>query len=184
MIEYDGSKCTPHGQTRCAICQAMAAKGRRPSSPEMPPPSIAGGPPPDIEGLGNVRDREPKTVEEANTDYDKILAEVEQMRLKPDAGMIESLKAPSPFVAQVAQPGQVNTFARDAFATLPTDDSHASKVLRAAAAFASAAQAWAQELAYVEKIKKVLLTAEMELDKVTINKNVAEIELKKLVAGE
>ncbi len=183
MIEYDGTKCTPHGQTRCAICQAMAAKGRRPSSPEMPPPSIAGGPPSDIEGLGNVRDREPKTIEEANTDYDKILAEVEAARganALLGAPGIETVLKP----ASKAEQAQVNTFARDAFATLPTDDSHASKVLRAAAAFASAAQAWAQELAYVEKIKKVLLTAEVELDRVTIEKNQAEIELKKLVAGE
>ncbi len=177
MVEYDGSKCTPHGQTRCAICQAMAAKGRRPSSQEAPPQSIAGGPPPDIEGLGNVRDREPKTVEEANTDYDKILAEVNAMK---------EVEQPNVRISSgqtIAQPGQVNTFARDAFATLPTDDSHASKVLRAAAAFAGAAQAWAQELAYVEKIKKVLLTAEVQLNKASFEKGNAEEELKKLVAG-
>ena len=130
-----------------------------------------------------MRDREPKTVEEANTDYDKILAEVEAMKGKKAEEWESTPEAPTR-PRQVAQPGQVNTFARDTFATLPTDDSHASKVLRAAAAFASAAQAWAQELAYVEKIKKVLLTAEVQLNKASFEKGNAEEELKKLVAGE
>ncbi len=172
-------RCDAHNQTRCVLCQALAAKGKKPTATVVagPPPEIAGGPPADFEGL-SVRDREPKTVEEANTDYDRILAEVNALK-DPEQPNVRI----SPGQA-VVQPGQVNTFARDTFSTLPGDDSRASKVLRAAAAFAGAAQAWAQELAYVEKIKKILLTAEVELDRVTIEKNQAEIELKKLVAGE
>jgi hypothetical protein len=173
MVEYDGSKCQPHSIVRCAICLALSAKGRKPA-PQAPPPQITGAPPADIEGL-SVRDRLPTTIEEANTDYDKILAEVNSLK-QP-----EVLVSPS---QNIAMPGQPNTFARDTFQTLPTDDSHASKVLRAAAAFAGAAQAWAQELAYVEKIKKVLLTAEAELGRVTAEKTDAENELRKLVAGE
>jgi hypothetical protein len=163
----------------------MAAKGRRPSSQEAPPQSIAGGPPADIEGLGNVRDREPKTVEEANTDYDKILAEVNEMKGKKAEEWESTVEEPTrPRKNNQAQQGSVDVLTyRDTFSTLPTDDSHASKVLRAAAAFAGAAQAWAQELAYVEKIKKVLLTAEVQLNKASFEKGNAEEELKKLVAG-
>lgn len=174
MIEYDGSKCEPHGITRCVTCMGMTAKGRKPVSkaPTAPPSEIVGGPPPDIEGMGSVRDREEKTPEEINTEYDKILAEVNAMRLEPGA------------IIEVPQPGNVDPFRRDTFATLPVDDSHASKVLRAAAEFASAAQAWAQELAYVEKVRKILLTAEAQLGKVSAEKDKTEQVLKQLVTGE
>ena len=77
-------RCDKHQLTRCVICESMARRGQSPVSAPVsaPPSSISGGPPPDIEGLGNVRDREPKTIEEANTDYDKILAEVEALSEK------------------------------------------------------------------------------------------------------
>jgi len=160
----------------------MAASVRSANNPlpQKAPPEIAGGPPPDIEGLGNVRDREPKTVEEANTEYDKILEEINAAKaanaLLGVPGIVRAIMK--------EEPAPANTFTRDTFSTLPTDDSHASKVLRAAANFAGAAQAWAQELAYVEKVKKILLTAEAELGRVTCEKIDAETELKKLVAGE
>jgi len=176
MIEYDGSRCEPHGQVRCITCMALAAKGKKPApKPTAPPPEITGAPPADLEGL-SVRDREPKTQEEVNTEYDKILAEVNALRTAAPGIMVE-FSGPNP-------PMVVNQFARDTFETLPTDDSHASKVLRAASEFACAAQAWAQELAYVEKVKKILLTAEAELSRVTKKKTEAEDKLKQLVTGE
>jgi uncharacterized protein YbjT (DUF2867 family) len=173
MVEYDGSKCQPHGQTRCILCMA-ASKRKGETVVKAAPPEITGAPPADIEGLGNVRDR---VVEEAQaefmTDYDKIIAEMNQRPAD---------QKPAEIVQ--AQPGLVDPFQRDTFSTLPTDDSHASKVLRAAAKFASTAQSWAQELAYVEKCRKIVLEAEAELSKATKDKEDAERELKELVTGE
>jgi hypothetical protein len=168
MIEYNSTKCEQHNQVRCAICQAMAAKGSKPGVPKPAAPSqITGEPPADLEGL-SVRDRIPATVEEANTDYDKIVAEVNEF------------KQANAFIT----PGQIVANNIDFFATLPVDDSHASKVLRAAAAFAEVAAKWARVLATTERIKKDLLVAQATLDAVTIEKNVSELELKKLVSGE
>jgi len=70
------------------------------------------------------------------------------------------------------------------FAVLPVDDSHAAKVMRAAAEYASAAKQWAERLAQVEKIKAELLKQEMRLDNAVKAKDEAEAELKKLVNGE
>ncbi len=176
MIEYDGSKCTAHGQTRCALCASRAAK----NTTQLAAPSvITGGPPADIEGF-SVRDRLPKTPEEANTEYDKIKAEVDQLNLNRPA-VTQLLESSSETKFNVTLDP---TFVRDTFSVLPTDDSHASKVLRAAAQFAGAAQAWAQALAYLEKVKKIVMAAEVETSKACFEKDDAEQELKKLVTKE
>lgn len=182
MIEYDGSKCTPHSQTRCSICAAQAFKGKKPIIPASPPPDIAGGPPADIEGL-SVRARLPQTAEEVNTEYDKILAEVNEMKAskqEPDLGGPIEGTGPVALTKRAFYPGGQSLFVRDTFSTLPVDDSHASKVLRAAAKFSSAVQSWAQELAYVEKIKKALMEAEVALNKASFEKNNAEEGLNSL----
>jgi hypothetical protein len=181
MIEYDGSKCTPHGQTRCSLCASKAFK--KPFVPAFgtpAPPEIAGGPPSDFEGL-SVRARLPETPEEVNTDYDKIKAEVDALNSAKSQSWESTPEAPTrPRQYVLPGPSPTNFFTRDTFSTLPTDDSHASQVLRAAAEFAGTAQSWAQELAYVEKIRRELLVAEAVLMGAVKNMARAEEELKKL----
>lgn len=165
MIQYDGNKCDKHQQTRCVLCLA-AARGTVPQAPiaTLPPAVITGGPPPDIEGLGNVRDRLPQTVEEANTDYDNILAEVNAIKAKPP-----SLELGLP---------QVNSMR---FSTLPTDDSHASQVMRAAAKYAETATTFALCLAETERVKHLIFEAEAKQNIADKALRSAEEELKKLI---
>lgn len=177
MIQYDDSKCDKHGQKRCVLCMAAAAKGGATVSQAVvagpPPSSISGGPPENIEGLsGSVRDRIPVTVEEAETDYDKILAEVKTLKDEPISAGSVNLKQ-----AQERQNNQLP------FATLPTDDSHASKVMCAAAKYAEAAKSWAVLVADTEKIKRTLIEAEAKLNSATEARIDAEDELKKLING-
>lgn len=192
MVEYDGSKCTPHDQTRCVTCMALAAKGKKPTAvsdaqykkdwdaahPNVTPPaSMAGGPPPDIEGLGNVRDRVSEPVTQEETDYDRIVKEMNQVQVAaPDV-----LSAPY----DLKGPGQssgLHAYA-ESFETLPVDDSHTSKVVRAAAQYAKTTKVWAQTLAQVEKIKVELLKAEASLEVAKNEKEQAEQDLKFLVTG-
>jgi hypothetical protein len=184
MIEYDGSKCQPHGQTRCALCQAMAAKGFKPAAPAPPPATITGGPPPDIEGLSSVRDRLPETVEEANTEYDKILAEVNALKADKGEKRESTLEEPTrPRQPNVRiSPGQTMLLdPKQSFAALPTDDSHASKVMRAAAKYAEASKDYAIQLTEVEMIKQNLLKAETWLNAAIRSRIDTEEELKKLI---
>jgi hypothetical protein len=82
-------------------------------------------------------------------------------------------------------PGQfIEVFKVQDFQALPTDDSHASKVVRAAAAFAGASQLWALELSNVETLKADLLKAQAKLDAALFAKVDAEAKLKDLVNGE
>lgn len=174
MIQYDDSKCDKHSQKRCVLCMAAAAKGGATVSQAVvagpPPTSISGGPPENIEGLsGSVRDRIPVTVEEAETDYDKILAEVNAFKV---AGFV---------AAPQAQPGPELAPAKS-FATLPADDSHASKVMRAAAKYAEAATNFALRLAEAERVKQLIFKAEAEQNVADAALRQAEAELKSLVS--
>ena|SRR5208282_2844770 len=171
MIEYDGSKCQPHNLTRCAICLARAANGLKPAAPSTPPASFSGGPPENIEGLSTgPRDRLPETIEEANTDYDKILAEV------------NAIKAGAPSLEQgKPQPGSTPDPTKVSFDILPVDDSRASKVMRAAAAYAKFATIYAQKLAAVEGVRQQLMRVEAELGMATKDKDASESELKRIV---
>jgi hypothetical protein len=69
------------------------------------------------------------------------------------------------------------------FDVLPVDDSHASKVMRAAAAYAKATNAYALELANVERLKGLLMAAEAHLHNAENEKQHHENELKTLVNG-
>ncbi len=164
-------KCVKHQLARCGICAAAAAKGTVPQpAASMPaPPSITGGPPENIEGL-SVRDRLPQTVEEANTDYDKILAEVTAIKANQPSAELG-----------FSQPERTDREVPVGFQTLPTDDSHASKVMRAAAKYAEAARIYAVWVADTEKIKRTLIEVEAKLQAAIAARLEAEDELKKLI---
>ncbi len=196
MEAYNDTKCE-HFQlaARCPLCMAKA--GRMPQV-AAPPTSITGGPPPDIEectpslrskvdgpapadlipewekplppGVNGVNDL--GNTRAAQKQMDTISADVEYH--------VPSVPATLP-----AHCGQVLRVVPGAiFDTLPTDDSHASKVVRAAAEYAKLSNNWALQLSGVEKIKSELLIAQATLDKTTMEKNKAEAELKSLVNGE
>jgi hypothetical protein len=185
MIQYDGSKCDKHQMVRCVLCMAAAARGiatgshPQPVAITPPPTAITGGPPENIEGLStSVRDREPVTPEEVNTEYDKILAEVNDLKREPsDLGGPIRGTFPGQIIPVITQD------AKRPFATLPVDDSHASQVVRAAAKYAEAATTFALRLAEAEKVKQMVSKAQAEQDAAGLALREAEAELKKLVGG-
>jgi len=69
------------------------------------------------------------------------------------------------------------------FDTLPTDDSHASQVMRAAAAYAKAAKMYAIDVAEFTAAKEHLNTLQCRLSVSEKMRDKAEAELKTLVAG-
>jgi hypothetical protein len=175
MIAYDGSKCDKHQIVRCVLCMAAAARGTGPQPVAITPPptAITGAPPENIEGLStSVRDREPATPEEVNTEYDKILAEVNVAKAAKEAKAQNWESSP-----------EEPTRPRKPFATLPVDDSHASQVVRAAAKYAEAATTFALRLAEAEKVKQMVSKAQAEQDAAGLALREAEAELKKLVGG-
>jgi hypothetical protein len=194
MIQYDGSKCDKHQMVRCVLCMAAASRGTGPQPVAITPPpaAITGGPPENIEGLStSVRDREPVTPEEVNTEYDKILAEVNVAKAAKEAkaktwesSPEEPTRPRQPDLGGPIKgtfPGQ--TVPVITFATLPVDDSHASQVVRAAAKYAEAATTFALRLAEAEKVKQMVSKAQAEQDAAGLALREAEAELKKLVGG-
>jgi hypothetical protein len=167
MSDYDGqSRCEPHGVTRCVACTAA----KRPKKLVVPPapPEITGAPPPDIEGM----------------DAPSLRAEIDAYANLPGGASQSDI----PDIEELGNPAVRATLgldltAKDAFDTLPVDDSHASKVMRAAAEYASASRDWAQNVAKVEKIKAELVKAEAALSGATSRQQGAELELKTLVSG-
>lgn len=183
MQAYDDTKCE-HQQlaVRCALCMAKA--GKKPTA-VVAPPSITGGPPPDIEECTpSLRDKvdgpapadlipeweKPSAFDEPTASAAPVDASVEYH--------VNSVPATLP-----EHSGSVLRVVPNSFETLPTDDSHASKVVRAAAAYAEAAKVWAGDLAAVEHNKANLLRAQAKLDAATIEKDKAEQDLKILVNG-
>jgi hypothetical protein len=70
------------------------------------------------------------------------------------------------------------------FDTLPVDDSHASKVVRAAAEYAAAARDYAIKLASYTKVAEGLKLAKERLDEADYARNRTEATLKTIVAGD
>jgi hypothetical protein len=171
MSDYDGqSNCAKHGARRCMACSAGSRpKIVKPEYKEMlltgpAPTEITGAPPPNIEDMTS----------------DALRAEI-ALNVSPAVDEVwgDRPGAPIPGFKEV---GRIQD--EIIFEALPVDDSHASKVVRAAAEYASASKAWAQELARVTKIKQELLKAESELHAALVRKEVSECDLKTLVSGE
>lgn len=190
-------RCEKHNLTRCTTCMALEHHKPQAAVP-VAPPEIAGGPPPDIEdvhGTGSVRDRiDPDPPTDVNKmNVDALRAEVAECAAIKAGCFSEEAPFELSSKRELATPGPgvstINgvafpTAEKESFDALPVDDSHASKVVRAAAAYADASRIWAQELARTEKIKQSLLRAEADLQAAQTKKETAERELKTLVTGE
>ena len=167
-MSYDGqSRCEPHGVTRCVACTMLE---RKKAKLEVAPPEITGAPPVDIEQMDGPALRAEKAA------YDKAIFATEppfDQSQEQETDWSRPKPGPTP-----------SDMTKDAFDALPTDDSHASKVMRAAARFSSTSRDWAQNLARTEKIKANLLKAEAELSEAKAEMDKAQDELKTLVTGE
>lgn len=171
MEAYNDTKCE-HNQleARCNICMAAKAKGKKPQQrvPQSAPPSITGGPPPGIE------DCTPSLRDKVDGPAPADLVPEWEKPLPSTLGIVQAGTQVHP--GQIIEVDNVKDFA-----TLPVDDSHASKVVRAAAAYAAASAKWANELANVEKIKVMLSDAQTRLSAEAAVKDAAERNLKELV---
>jgi hypothetical protein len=168
---YDETRCE-HSQlqARCAIC---LAKNKTKVSHSWPAPSNISGEVPagieDVHEAGSLRDKvDGPAPADLVPDWEKPYEE----QVFPAKEEVE----------KVIQATQMEA-KKKVFKALPNDDSHASKVMRAAAAFAEASSTWALELANVEKIKADLLVAKALLDKVATEMIRAEKTLKELING-
>ena len=185
MQAYDDTKCE-HQQlaVRCALCMAKA--GKKPTA-VVAPPSITGGPPPDIEECTpSLRDKvDGPAPADLIPEWEKPSAFDEPMAsaARPTGRCIGRVSRQLGTSDSARHSGSVLRVVPNSFETLPTDDSHASKVVRAAAAYAEAAKVWAGDLAAVEHNKANLLRAQAKLDAATIEKDKAEQDLKLLVNG-
>jgi hypothetical protein len=150
------------------VCASLERKKPQTFVPTAPS-EITGAPPPDIEQM----------------DGPALLAEQAAFNKKTDFELSTDPDAWGPL--QIIANGKASLIpartAKESFDTLPTDDSHASKVMRAASAYAKASKDWAQNLARVEKIKSELLKAEALLHEALVAKETSEGDLKTLVAG-
>ncbi|SRR6266568_3077891 len=151
-------KCEAHGVTDCLACQFAKPK-RIVSDPDKAKDRIVA--PPNIEGLST-----PEPVDTEDIEKWTPVATISGITFPT------STSNPTPQFHEVC------------FDALPTDDSRASKVMRAAAAYAKATMEYAKYVAIVERIKSDLLREEAKLTMASAGKATAEEELKKLVNGE
>src|SRR5208337_803324 len=200
-------RCTTHGIMRCSTCAYLEAKKNKtkpsivqpilaaPPSTKVgvPPPSISNAPPEDIEMM-DVHE-----VNRAREAYHKELDSLLETKARQEA-INAAIDVPIPEgykkVGQIhdevilaEQPLRVHLgnipFAveNETFETLPVDDSHASKVMRAASAYADAARDYALKLASYTKIAEELKTAAERLTEAALMRDKAEKDLQTLVAG-
>lgn len=176
-------RCDKHSITRCPICASLS--GKKTQTLSVAPPEITGAPPADIEQMDSNALRAEiaaspvrfPTQEEVDESQQKLNA------LRGDSNYNFARQVPG-FTLEPKQPGPApDRMAKETFDNLPVDDSHASKVVRAAAAYATASKDWAQNLARVEKIKSELLKAEALLHEALVAKETSECDLKTLVTG-
>jgi hypothetical protein len=182
MSDYDGqSNCEKHGARRCMACSAGSRpKITKPEYKEMlltgPAPTEITGAPPNIEDM---------TSDALRAEIASNVSPGEKVWVNDGYGDYWE-EVPVPAVKSEDELGRRPGASREVptFDALPIDDSHASKVLRAAAAYAKTAGEYAKHVARVEKIKQDLLKTEAELSEAAYKHKEAETELARLVNGE
>jgi len=205
----DNERCTAHGITRCTACAFLEAKKNKAKltvTPPMPvervkiimnpPPSISNAPPEDIEMMDE------REVNKAREAYDKELESLLEAKARNEAinaaadipaepdivprGVFQYKTETGQSIDFDLRTGQgtlVKSQPEAGFETLPVGDSHASKVMRAASAYADAARDYALKLASYTKVAEGLKTAAEKLTEAKVIRDKEEKELQALVAG-
>src|SRR5208337_4902015 len=192
-------RCTTHGIMRCSTCAFLEAKKNKtkpsivqpilavPPSTKVgvPPPSISNAPPEDIEMM-DVHE-----VNRAREAYHKELDSLLETKARNEAINTETAVESTAHVADgpYTAPGTPGLPEADShvdyaklagFETLPIDDSHASKVMRAASAYAEAAKMYALDLSEFVSAKERLNTIQCRMNTSAEIRNLKEEELKAL----
>ena len=156
--------CAKHNVTDCLACVSIV----KTTTPLVPPVKQESVEPPDnIEGwLNDGKKADP---------VEAAIAKRVEPEKDPIVGTIPGwtgLKEPPPAKPEVS------------FDVLPVDDSHASKVTRAAAAYAKASADYAKAVVAVASLKIQLELEGAKLTKATEARIAAEEEMKKLMGGQ
>lgn len=157
----NSTSCLKHGITDCIACAATAKS-------TAPAPTTSVPAPTNTRVVEDVRSRLNESPVDAVTEIEGLLND----------GTARA-NVPVPAVAVAVAPK-----VQEVFDTLPTDDSHASKVARAAAAYAKESVEYAQAVVAAESLKAQLKIADARVTKAAEARLAAENEMKELLKGE
>ena len=192
----ENERCEKHGVTRCLACKIIEAKkGKNPLTVPplivIPPPTKAGVPPPSITNAvpPDIEMMDAQEVNKAREVYDKEMealleAKARQEAINSSADVPAEVGMSQPSLRAEANVGPEHNYVAIAgFETLPVDDSHASKVVRAASEYAAAARDYALKLASYTKVTEGVKKAAEKLTEAALIRDKAEKELQALVVG-
>lgn len=152
--------CDKHHITDCVACM-LPGKASTAVAPQIVHEPVPTEPPDNIEGW--------------ITEGAKARIELDDAKAK-----FEQAQSPNPQAARALPTQAGKSEAVISFDTLPVDDSRASQVTRAAAAYAKASTDYAKAIVLVEALRSRLMIEEAKMHKASDERKAAEDKMKEL----